>query len=246
MRPVPFTAIKGGINRLRTKGGARMDVLYDLVNGRVCEDLSIEPRGGSTRAAVLNSNTKGLCYYKGFFHVFATSIQTVPGGYTNHVITHPTIPTATLVEIHFAQPFLGFLYVVAEFNDGSVFHYWLSSTGNWTANTIFKIGDIVEPTTPNGLAYVAQRKNNPNPKWTPSVPRAVSDLCEPTVYDGYFFTVTAVFGANPHSGTTEPVWNAAAGATTIEDADANLVTSASAAVDPATGVPSNVKIRYTL
>lgn len=244
MRPVPLTAIKGGINRLRTKGGARADVLYDLINGRVTEDFSIEPRGGTTRQAVLTSSTKGLCYYKGSFHVFATSIIAVPVGFTNHVITHPTNSAATLVEIHFAQPFLGFLYVVAEFSDGGVFHYWLSSSGSWAANTIYKIGDIVEPTVANGLAYVAQRLSAPNPVWVANVPRAVSAVCEPTVYDGYYFTVTAVFGANPHSGATEPTWNASAGATTIEDADANLVTVTNPAADPATGVPSNVKIRY--
>ena len=37
MRAIPLTTIKSGINRLRTKGGARADTLYDLLNGYVTE-----------------------------------------------------------------------------------------------------------------------------------------------------------------------------------------------------------------
>jgi hypothetical protein len=44
MRPVPVTTLRGGINRLRTKGGARADELYDLLNGYVDQAGGISNR----------------------------------------------------------------------------------------------------------------------------------------------------------------------------------------------------------
>jgi hypothetical protein len=44
MRDIPLTAIKGGINRTRTKGGARADTLYDLLNVYVTEDGTVQAR----------------------------------------------------------------------------------------------------------------------------------------------------------------------------------------------------------
>jgi hypothetical protein len=83
-------------------------------------------------------------------------------------------------EIHFAAPYLGGIYVVAEFDvpsalaatNGTVAHYWIqSSTGSdnadvWLASTDYQIGDVVIPPTQNGLTYVASRAGPANPLWT--------------------------------------------------------------------------------
>lgn len=233
------------MSRLRLKGGANPASLYDLVNAYVTIESTVKPRPGCSRVDTLPSNTKGLCAFDGGLHVFSTVVQTLDAPFINHVLAHPTDSTQALAKIHFSKPFMQALYVVAEWANGDVFHYWLSSSGAWQANHIYNIGDIIEPTTPNGLAYVAHRVGNPNPLWTPNVPRSVSDICEPTVANGYYFTVTSVDGANPHSGATEPSWIASEGAVTIEDADADLVTSVATAIDPTTQVPTAVKTRYS-
>lgn len=245
MRTVSLTQIQAGMSRLRLKGGARPTSLYDLKNAYVSIEGTVLPRPGCSRNIILPSNTKGLVAFDGGLHTFSTIVQTLTDPYVNHVLAHPTDTTAVLVKIHFAKPFMGALYVVAEWDDGSVFHYWLSSSGTWTANTIYKIGDIIEPTTPNGLAYVVERVGNPNPLWTANISHAVNDLAEPTVYNGFYFKVTSTDGANPHSGATEPSWIASEGAVTNEDADSIFSTSVATAVDPTSQVPTAVKTRYS-
>ena len=81
---------------------------------------------------------------------------------------------------------------------------------------------IVAPSTPNGLAFQAQRLTDPNVAWAPNVNRAIGDVVEPTVYNDYYFTVVDTQGDNPRSGATEPAWPTTPGAQVIEDADGSL------------------------
>lgn len=221
--PFALTTIKGGINRQRVKGAARQDVLFDLINGYVTDDKTVVGRPGSTRAASLTTGTKGLCAFAGSLHVFAASTIAVPGGFVLHVITHPTaggVPIA-VNKVYFAQPFMGFLYVVADFVGftGTYYHYWLQTGAVWQASHTYRHGDIVAPSTPNGFAYQASRLSAPSLQWAPGVQRAVSAVIEPTVYNDYYYTVVNVLGSNPRSGETEPEWPTEAGAQISEDAD---------------------------
>ena len=218
MTDINLNALKAGINRLRTKGGADPSSLYDLVNGFVTIDGSIQSRPGTVRHAALPAGTKGLCAFDGGMVVFSSTPQTMPAGYTCEVLSHPTDDTQTIVEIHFAAPFMGFLYVVAEFSNGDVFHYWLQSGGTWEALTMYRANDTVLPTVKNGLRYQAVMNDNPV-AWAPSVPRAVGDVVQPTVYTGWKYTVIAVDGDNPASGLIEPDWLESDGAIVYEDQD---------------------------
>lgn len=247
MRPIPLTVIKGGINRLRTKGGARADTLYDLVNGFVTDAGTVVNRPGTRRIAELDSSTKGLVSFEGELHVFSHQLVGVPEGFQLHVLTHPDAaidPTPTISVIHFAAPFLGFLYVVAEFDNGDVFHYWLNSSGEWQANTSYVAGDVVEPTTPTGLNFQAKRLSAPYPAWAPNIPRAVNDIIEPTVYNNFFYTVTDTQGDTPASGATEPTWATEVGAQTIEDTNGGSSSSPTTNDGPMSGVPNSVTDRY--
>lgn len=245
MRPVPLTTINGGINRLRTKGGARADSLYDLLNAQVTDSGTIQVRPGSRRDAQVNTATKGICSFGDSLHVFCHEVVDVPSNLTLHVLPHPTDSALTISQIHFSEPFLGFLYVVAEFEDESIFHYWLRSSGAWVADTVYFVGDLVEPTDPNGLAYAANRIGSPFPVWVPNVGRANDDIVEPTTYNGFYFTVVDTVGTNPRSGTTEPDWPAAEGAQVVEDVDGVLSTQATPATAPSTDTtPQTTQDRY--
>lgn len=225
-----LTVIRGGINRGRKKGAANQDVLYDLINGYVTQQNQVTVRPGTFRRAVVPAITRGVVAFDGFRHVFATEVVAVPAGYKLHVLVHPDFEQGTaggfpLKKIHFAAPYLGFLYVVAEFDVGAtdsepVHHYWLQSAGAWQANKIYRAGDIVEPTVPNGLAYRATRLSAPNASWAPRVARTIGDVIEPTVYNDYYYTVVDTQGANPASGLVEPVWPTEPGAQIVEDTDA--------------------------
>lgn len=224
-RAVALTTVRGGINRLRTKGSAPNDSLYDLLNGYVTAAKTVVVRPGSFRVAQLPEETKGLVAFEGELHVFSDELVEVPAGYVLHVIAHPNATTdvpIAIEEINFAWPFMGYIYVSATFENGDTYHYWLQTGDEWQANTTYRFGDIVAPSTPNGFAFQAQRLTEPNVAWAPNVNRAIGDVIEPTVYNDFYYTVVDTEGANPRSGATEPVWPTADGAQVIEDADGSL------------------------
>lgn len=234
--PVPLTTVKGGINRQRTKGAALKDSLYDLLNGYVTSSKTVVVRPGTFRRALLNEATRGLCSFGATLHTFCHKTVAVPAGFTLHVIAHPdslgnTTDPIELEKIHFAEPMMGFLYVVAEFANEDVFHYWLQTGDTWEANTIYKLGAIVAPTNVNGLAYQATRLSAPFPAWKAGAARALADVIEPTVYNDFYYTVTDTQGDNPASGTVEPTWATEAGAQTIEDTQQGNTTSGGTATD---------------
>jgi len=159
--------------------------------------------------------------------------------------TAPGFNQIALKEIHFAAPFMGFLYVVAEFATdggtglGTVFHYWLQTSGTWAANTIYQAGQIISPVTANGLTYKAVRLKTPNPSWAPSTLEALNNIVEPTVANGYKFTATKIDGLNPLTGSTEPTWPTTDGATVVEETErTNTGIVTTAAPQPTATTPS--------
>lgn len=213
------------MNRLRNKGGAKADSFYLLENCYVTSSQSIVPRPGTVGDANLNSYTRGLMAFRGKLYVFASEPVVIANPlYEVLVLQHPdSDSTALLKEIHFAQPFLGFPYVVAEFDDDpdAFYHYWLQDTEAWQANHVYTEGAMVEPTSPNGYVYRATRLTPAAPLWGPLEPRAVDDVVEPTEANGYQYKVIETLGDNPASGAVEPKWIAEDGALVYEDVDAS-------------------------
>lgn len=244
MRRETLTTVKGGIDRLRTKGAALKDTLFDLVNGFVTSKRTVKARPGTFLDQTLPAGTKGLVSFGGKLHVFAaTVVGGIPTGYELNVLRSPE--AQALSKIHFAQPFLGALYVAAEFADGNIYHFWLQSAATWTADTEYDLYDFVEPTTPNGFVYRATRLGNPFPAWTPNAPRAVDDKVEPTIYNGLYFKVESVIGSNPRSGDEEPIWPTNAGEVIIEDTDGTPnPPTATPTTPPDWNLPSDIFERY--
>lgn len=230
MRTVPLTVLKGGINRQRIKGGARADMLYDLLNGHLTDSGTAKSRPGTLRTATLNSSTKGLVSFDDELHVFSHEVVEVPAGYALHVLSNPDDADLTISKIHFAAPFLGFLYVVVEFEDGSVYHFWQRASGEWEADTMYRAGDVVTPTDLNGISYEARRYGAAYPAWQASVPRAEGDRVEPTEYNNFYYEVIEALGTNTISGLTEPVWPTEVGALAYENSDSQ---------GPAPGAPNS-------
>lgn len=248
MRREALTTVKGGLNRLRTKGAALKDSLYDLLNGYVTAARTVRVRPGTFLDETLTTGTKGLTAFEGLLHVFGTTLISVPAGYNLNVIKSPTNETLALTKIHFAEPFLGALYVAAEFSDGGVFHYWLQPTSTWAASTEYDLFELVEPTVPDGFSYQANRLGAPFPAWTPNAPRTIGDIIEPTVYSGYFFTVDNVFGTSPRSGDIEPIWPTNAGAIIIEDTDdtSNAPSATPPSAPSIPDLPDDINERYDI
>lgn len=217
-RQVTLNAVQAGMTRLRDKGGANPNSLYELTNAYVTAARTIRSRPGTVLDYSV-PGTVGLAVYQGSLVVFSHQPVSVPAGVRLEIIRHPTQPTLALSRIHFAAPIMGFLYVVAQFQNNDTFHFWLERIQPWTAGAIIKPGQTVSPTVPNGYVYTATRTDQPKQTWQPGVPRAVGDTVEPTKVDGYFYEVVEVSGTAPASGTAEPAWKAQRGAITIESTD---------------------------
>lgn len=238
MRTFPLSELTAGITRLREKGGASPKSLYDLLNGYIDASGSPVSRDGTRVDHVLPAGTVGLCAFAGKKHVFAlTNIDPGDPDYVVDILIHPDENFAgTLKKIHFAKPFLGFLYVAAEFSDGSVYHYWLQSVGVWQANHVYMPGDVVAPSVPNGYTFKAVVANQPT-AWAAGVVRALGDSVQPTVSNGYYYVVTEVDGVKPASGNAEPAWPTADGAQVVEDVD-TATAPTNATTTPSTGSPA--------
>jgi hypothetical protein len=243
-RSIALTAVRGGINRQRYKTGASPDSLFDLINGYVTTDKTVVARPGTIRVGTFEydtsivSTSKGLCSFDSSLHVFSHQSEVVPDGVTLHIITHPDSPDSHgdsihIREIHFAAPFMGFLYVVAEFEDESVYHYWLQTGNAWEAATVYQPGDLVHPTVANGLVYQASRASAANPSWQANAQRTIGDIVEPTTYNGFEYTVVDTQGTNPQSGDTEPDWPAVDGQQITEDAGSVTATTSTPTVTAA-------------
>lgn len=228
------------MTRLRYKGGASPDTLYDLLNGYVTYAGTIKPRPGTQTDITLPADTKGLVSHKCKLYTFNHEpvVTSNPSKYVAAVLRHPVSTTAKLRQIHFASPFMGFLYVVAEFDDGNTWHYWLEELDAWSANTDYKEGDRVVPSTENGFAYKATRTTSPYPAWAAGEERAVSDIVEPTVSNGYKYTVVAITGTSPTTGDVEPDWPEESGAQITE------YTHGGEGTEPSTSTPQDPDSGY--
>lgn len=220
LRPETLSASGAGMTRLRTKGGASKESLYELTNAYVTASKTPTQRPGTSwKFNFANTGhtgnagkTKGLVFFKGIGYAFThdTAFTSVggTGAFVVVVLRHPTSSSATVAKIHFAQPFMGLLYVVVEFSDGFVGHYWLQSPPAWVGLATHNANELVQPTTPNGFYYQCVQLQNP-PAWTPMLQYAIGDIVQPTVYNGLFYKVQAESGLGTppaRSGATEPVW----------------------------------------
>lgn len=246
-RIVTLNAAKGGINRQRVKGGADANTLYDLVNGYVDQAGVLRSRPGSQNVNTMPAQvTKGMCAYDGMLIVFSHLPQDLSDSTPPmecEVLRHPSMADMPIKDVHFAGPYLGFLYVVPEFENGDVFHYWLQRGTTWAATTAYLPGALVMPTDARGIAYQLDSGTESYAPWVKSVPRALGDVVVPTVDDGFKYTVTDLFGPSPKSGAIEPTWPAVDGGTTFEDSDVEVPAPISSGQSGAT-LPPAITDRY--
>lgn len=227
MATATLSAVQAGITRLRSKGGASPESLYDLVNGRVTAARTIDPRPGSAISAQLPAGTIGLALFNGVFQVFASSaVGPMPPGYNLNVLSHPDPDPSDppeLVRIWKAEPLMGGLYVVAEWSDSpdEAYHYWVLTVGasTWQPNKVYMLNDPVVATSPTGITFTAQRLNPADPVWEAGKEYQVGDKVEPSTFNGYRYVLVEADGSPPRSGATEPNWIAEEGAIVIEEAD---------------------------
>jgi hypothetical protein len=266
-RVVTLSASKAGMTRLRYKGGASPETLYELTNGFINASRCPQQRPGTrwkfnladTGHTGNAGKTKGLVAFKGVFYSFTHSPSYTTTGSSSYVVVvlrHPTSSTATIAAIHFAQPFMGLLYVVVQFSatsdypSGFIGHYWLQNPPAWKQFSQYMDNALVQPGTPNGYYYEAHRSINPS-SWTALLQYKVGDKVQPTTYNGSYFTVNNVYGPGAaltppiaRSGGTEPDWTLAGlqnGAFTLEFSTANPLPTPATGTTPPGATPPGIE-----
>lgn len=216
MRRQALGVQKHGIDRLRTKGGASPQALYDLVNARLDTAGGIGPRHGLDAPTVLPAGTVGLYAHKGTLQTFSSApVGAMPAGYENNVLRHPLGTATTLAKIHYVHPLLGRLYVVAEFANGDVYDYWLQKPSAWAASTVYTYKKQVQPIAANGFVYEVTNASV-LPAWSKDATHALNDEVLPTVANGFKYKAIAVSGSPARSNNAEPVWPTTEGGTVTE------------------------------
>lgn len=218
VRPFPLGDKVDGINLMRNKGGASPSSLFDLKNGWITSKRTIKARPGSAAHLTFPAGTKGCVGFEGKFHTFshAAVAGTVDSRVVVNIIKHPSGGAATLSKVHRAFPFLGRLYVVAEFSDGVVQHYWIEKPKAWVGATVYPYASIVQPTTPNGFYYEVLTRDT-TPAWQANVVVAAGDKRQPRTINGFRYVVASVGGVAPiRTGNTEPEWPTKDGETVTE------------------------------
>lgn len=205
------------MTRLRTKGGASPESLYELTNGYVTASKGLKQRPSVQYQTTLPATSRGLTVFNGVLYTFTAHAVSNPGSATVKVLTHPTPGfTGELYRIHFAQPFMGLLYVVAEFDDHNVYHYWLQDPPAWSQFTVYNDNDLVQPTVPNGLYYRASQAS-PAPAWQPNTLYATGAKVQPTTYNGFVYSAENLLPSSPtSSSSTEPTWPTVQGSFVLE------------------------------
>lgn len=216
MRAVPIHNQSEGINLLRSKGGSSPDALFDLVNGWVTPKRTINARPGSVNEASAPGTVGGVGF-EDKIHVFAaTPVSVSDPLIVVNVLRHPTGGAAGLLKIHRAFPFFGRLYVVAEFTDGVVQHYWLEKPNAWEASKQYAYKSLIQPPTATGYFY-ENITLDATPAWQSGIEVTVGEFRQPRVSNGFKYELMSATGPAPaRTSNTEPTWPTVDGATVTE------------------------------
>jgi len=241
-REIVLSSLKAGINRLRIKGGASKDALFDGLNCWIDQSGSAQSRQGTTFVYTLPAGTKGLVQFGGKLLVLALATPAITNPlFTYKIIKHPDPAFAgTISTVHFAKPFLGWVYAAVQFSDGNIYHYWLQEPTAWASGFDYAVNANVSPSAENGFYYTASR-DDPPPSWKAATAYQIGDIVQPSAYNGFVYNVVSTTGASPQSGATEPTWPTEDGAQVNEDA--NSTTTVVPVAPPAPAV-SPVSTKY--
>ena len=129
MPQIVFDKFSSGLDRRKSRDTAGADALYELTNAQVSAGQELEKRACAGLYETIDSGTVGLFAALAKLNVFTTDATVSIGAplLRLNFLPHPTNSVRTLARIHAVETFRGYLYVVAEYDDGSVFHHYLDA-----------------------------------------------------------------------------------------------------------------------
>lgn len=127
MPTITFDRFDAGLDLRKGASVSDANRLRVMDNCYVTTGRTIRKRPGMVLVSQLESGTVGLRSGNGLLNTFyATgSVSHSDPLFSAHKIAHPTLPTEELEQIHYAETFNGYLYVVAEYQNGDTVHHYL-------------------------------------------------------------------------------------------------------------------------
>lgn len=154
MTTISFDQFGTGLDHRKSSSVADADRLRELTNAYITTGNVIRKRPGLPKIALLEAGTKGLVSGNGklnTFYDFGSPVTHADTRFLANPLEHSIgLPYAggVLTKIHYGDVFLGFLYVAAEYADGSIFHYYVDTTSHPNR--------VVDVNCPNTKAIVKQ------------------------------------------------------------------------------------------
>lgn len=174
MSSINYDRFDVGLDRRKGSSVADANRLRELKNAYVTTGRAVRKRPGLNRIATLEAGTKGLVGASGKLQTFYSvgSITHVNTLFNANKVPHPTSITETVLKVHYAGVFLGYMYCSIEYTDGTIKHSYLDDPGAWAATTAYSLGNFRRPTTVNGFRYevtTAGTSGGSEPTW-PTTP----------------------------------------------------------------------------
>lgn len=192
MRTITFDKFSSGLDRRKSRDTAGADALFEMTNAFVTAGHEIRKRGCAVVYASIEAGSVGLFSALGGLHAFVDDPGITHGDplITAQHVPHPTNPLATLQRIYYCDAFQGYLYVVAQYDNGDIFHHYLDAGSSsatpryaspaWTAATAYETTSphYVTPTVPNGFRYectASGTSGGSEPAWPTTIGATVTD-----------------------------------------------------------------------
>ena len=183
MSAITFSDYSSGLDLRKGASVSDANRLRVLDNCYVTTGKTIRKRPGLTIVATLEAGTQGLRAAGGKLNTFyATGTVTHANTlFVANKITHPTLPAMEVQKIHYADVFNGYLYISAQYNDGSIKHHYIDNPAAltaWAATTALTLGVYRRPTVSNGYRYevtTAGTTAGTEPTWPTTIGVTVTD-----------------------------------------------------------------------
>lgn len=125
----------GGVDRSRPRYAGPPGSLWSGINGHLTRGGDFEKRKAFSAAYALPGQTKGLAKTSAGLFVFGSpTAPTMPSGVSYQQLVHPTDATRMLAAVNSWDLYNGKLYVIAQFDNGDVRHYYDGTViADWNA-----------------------------------------------------------------------------------------------------------------
>lgn len=129
MPSITYDRFDIGLDRRKGKASSEPNRLRVLRNAYVTTGMQIQKRQALSLVATLESGTVGLKAAGGKLNTFyeTGSITHANTLFQANALAHPTL-SQQIRRIHYCDSFAGYLYAVAEYADGSIWHHYLDGS----------------------------------------------------------------------------------------------------------------------